>query len=139
MNKAFRTIGGGENISFRMSKANLVFGFFTMLSACLRLAHLLKSCFIRPFAEIIRSQFFDVFRRELPTKIRVRLGKPGKAQLFAGFSRVFQAQARTGNRSNVETLVAKWFELLKPVLLTSGQGHRQYQFQYFEGERLFTR
>src|SRR5260221_1073448 len=68
-----------------------------------------------------------------------RLAALQSTQLFARFRRALYTQARACNFCHVQAFVAKWFDLVKPVLLTRGQQFRdEYKFYDFKGEGIST-
>ncbi len=78
----------------------------------------------------------NLFRCRLPANTCTRSTKLGSPTLFTAGLRDNTTKTRTGNTVKIKALLAKRFELVKPVLLSCGQGHGQDEFQDFEGESI---
>src|SRR5258708_23561339 len=92
-----------------------------------RLTHF-GSCYRITFRAFMRcAHVSPCFRRSLSAKLNL-------PELHLRLRGMFQAQVRTGGRNDIEPLLSKLFQDLKPVLLLHGERWQQHQFKHFEGE-----
>src|SRR5258706_717988 len=139
MNDLLNTIRRCNDVSPLAGLTKSITHLFTYRMSKASCTHVLDSFWTMFFAKTVNSHFLAGFKRSFLATARSRLTKMSISQCFFDMWKHFRSQARTSNTVKIEAFVAKWFELIKPVLLTCRQQFRnKHQLNHFKDEGLRT-